>query len=113
MLLNRERLSTLRDEIGAEGFEDVVAMYLKECDEVVARITAPGTGIVTAADLHFLKGNALMLGFEDLADLCRIGETERSADPARLTALYLQSRAALEGDQIRNSDSTSSFVMSR
>lgn len=113
MLLNVERLDTLRDEIGADGFEDVVAMFLKESDEVVARLLAGGPGASFDADLHFLKGNAMTLGFDDLVELCRKGAAGAGLDLGALADLYRQSRAALEAGQIRNSASTSSLVMSR
>lgn len=88
MLIDWARVRELRDEIGDDGFSDVVALFLEESDTVIARIGAGNAA--TGADLHFLRGAALNLGFADLAESCRAG-----ADLAALAALYAQSKAAL------------------
>lgn len=117
------RVETLRQEIGATDFAEVVALFLEETDEVAARMTA-GPGL--RADLHFLKGSALNLGFRALALRCGQGEdalrdADGSVDPAPIVALYYATRTAFvqaldQGepeDQIRNSANSSSLVMSR
>lgn len=95
MLVNKERLAALRGEIGDEGFDEVVEMFLKESDEVVTRLTAQGEGHMSDADLHFLKGSALTLGFDDLADLCRRSEMGGQVHPASLQDVWERSRAVL------------------
>ncbi|WP_434616400.1 Hpt domain-containing protein [Tabrizicola sp. M-4] len=95
MLVNAERLAALRAEIGEDGFEEVLEMFLKESDEVVARLAAPSIPESIEADLHFLKGTALTLGMDDLADMCRRGEQGAAVDPAALADLYRRSCAAL------------------
>lgn len=72
------RVRELRDEIGAEDFAEVVLMFLQEADDVVARMrnsVVPG-GVIPGggADLHFLRGAALNLGFRAIANLCHEGE---------------------------------------
>lgn len=94
MLVNRERLTILRDEIGEDGFDDVIAMFLRESDEVVARLTAAGDGQMNEADLHFLKGNAMTLGLDDLAELCRTAAAGKPVAVALLRDVYAQSRGA-------------------
>ena len=113
MLVNQERLGALRGEIGEDGFDDVLEMFLAESDEVVARLAGQAVGAMSEADLHFLKGSALTLGLDRLAELCRQCETGPQVHPSALADLYRQSRAAIRQDQIRNSDSRSSLVMSR
>lgn len=95
MLVNRERLSALRDEIGEDGFEEVLEMFLRESEEVVARLSAQAEGTMSEADLHFLKGSALTLGFDDLADLCRQSEIGAVVAPDALQDVWARSRAAL------------------
>lgn len=95
MLVNRERLAALRGEIGEDGFEEVVEMFLRESEEVVARLGGQRAGAMSEADLHFLKGSALTLGFDDLADLCRQSEAGVAVQPATLQDVWARSRAAL------------------
>ena len=90
------RLSELRAEVGDEALGEVVELFLEETDAAAARLrrTAPGTDL--ADDMHFLKGAALNIGFDDLARLC--ATAERSAepvDPAPILDCYARSRAAL------------------
>lgn len=93
------RVKELRDEIGADDFDEVVALFLEEADEVIARI-APASGAKTLeADLHFLKGAALNLGFADFAALCQSGERraaagDTGADVDLVRACYHSSKAA-------------------
>ena len=133
-MIDWDRVENLRQEIGTADFAEVVALFLEDSDEVAARLTQGPAhrhavhGIVLTqgpglrADLHFLKGSALNLGFSTLAQRCGQGEdalrdASGSVDPAPIVALYHASRRAfvqaLEQDQIRNSASNSSFVMSR
>lgn len=118
-MIDWDRVETLRQEIGTADFAEVVALFLEESDEVAARLT---DGPSLRADLHFLKGSALNLGFRALSLRCGQGEdalrdASGSVDPAPIVALYHESRRAfvqaLERDQIRNSASNSSLVMSR
>lgn len=88
MLVDWERVRELRDEIGEDGFTDVVAIFLEESDGVIDHIAKGGTA--TDAELHFLRGAALNLGFADLAAHCRNG-----ADLTLVARLYRQSKAAL------------------
>lgn len=73
-MIDWTRVKDLRDEIGADDFGEVVAMFLEEADEVIARITPKLAAKALASDLHFLKGAALNLGLSDFAALCQDGE---------------------------------------
>ena len=95
MLVNKDRLEALREEIGADGFEEVVSLFLQESAEVVERLGGQRPGDLSAEDLHFLKGSALTLGFDDLADLCRRAEMGDPAHPSDLRAVWEQSCACL------------------
>lgn len=96
MLVNKDRLTALREEIGAEGFEEVVSLFLEESAAVVDRLGTQAPGGLSPEDLHFLKGSALTLGFDDLADLCRRAEMGDQAHPAVLRELWTQSCAAYQ-----------------
>jgi hypothetical protein len=98
-MIDWTRADALRAEIGDDGFHEVVNLFLDEADEAVARI-ARGAHPDLAADLHFVRGSALNLGFAVLARLCDEGERmAATGDGARvdlglIAAVYAQSRAA-------------------
>jgi histidine phosphotransfer protein HptB len=93
------RVMDLRDEIGGEDFAEIVAMFLEETGEVIARLSPKSDAKTMENDLHFLKGSALNLGFEELARICQVGErlaangqVDVPLDAVRTS--YEQSRAA-------------------
>ncbi|SFB05118.1 Hpt domain-containing protein [Poseidonocella pacifica] len=73
------RVDELREEIGEEGFDEVVELFLEEVDEIMARLRSGALNGTVAQEMHFLKGGALNLGFGALADLCREGERRATA----------------------------------
>lgn len=93
------RVSLLRDEIGEDDFQEVVDLFLEEVDEVIARLEQAPDPATLPADLHFLKGSALNLGFERFALMCQRGEQsfrDAVAPPPDLAAIldcYRTSRA--------------------
>lgn len=99
-MINWERVGELREEIGGDGFLEVVALFLDEADEAVGRLAADRSPDL-ADVLHFLKGSALNLGLSHLADLCQQGERAAArgdaaaVDVAEVGQIYAQSRAAL------------------
>lgn len=101
-MIDWQRLENLKQEIGAEDFGEVVALFLEEADEVVARLLAAKTAKVMESDLHFLKGSALNLGFTDLAQICQLGERKAAVGdtdvPLReVQEVYAASRAMFLG----------------
>lgn len=99
-MIDWDRVASLRAEIGAEDFVEVAEMFLVEADEVIERLLAGAPPAELEADLHFLKGSALNLGFADLAALCNDGEKLAAAgapvDVARVIRCYASSRLAFE-----------------
>ncbi|MFN3643172.1 MAG: Hpt domain-containing protein [Gemmobacter sp.] len=99
-MIDWARAEALRNEIGADGFREVVALFLEEADEAVARIAAATSADGLEAALHFLRGSALNLGFEALARLCDDGERAAAAggaagvDLGLVASVYAESRAA-------------------
>ena len=100
-MIDWERIKELRGEIGADDFTEVVEMFLEEADEVVKRLTPALSAKSMEADLHFLKGAALNLGFVALSTLCQDGERRAAAgstavDLKAVTQVYFDSKAAFE-----------------
>lgn len=104
MMIEWERVNELRSEIGDDDFAEVVALFLEEADEVILRLSAAAGAKALESDLHFLKGAALNLGFDDFAALCQDGERRAAAgdagvDLGRVCACYLASKQALQAGQ--------------
>jgi HPt (histidine-containing phosphotransfer) domain-containing protein len=99
-MIDWDRVASLRAEIGEDDFLEVAEMFLEEADDVIERLLAGRPGSSLAADLHFLKGSALNLGFADLAGLCSEGEKLADAgapvDVPRVIRCYASSRLAFE-----------------
>lgn len=76
------RVETLRSEVGAEDFCEVVDLFLEEVEEIVDRLAVRPDPALYEEDLHFLKGSALNLGFQRLGTLCQQGETRAVAHDA-------------------------------
>ena len=71
------KVDQLRDEVGAEDFDEVVELFLEEVDEVIGQLGQPGRSL--EHDLHFLKGSALNLGFATFSSICQSGEAACAA----------------------------------
>lgn len=103
-MIDWSRVQELRREIGAEGFAEVVELFLDEVETAIARLTAAKTAAASAEDMHFLKGSAWNLGFIDFGALCHDGERRAAAgrfEPAdldRIMASYTASKAAFLGN---------------
>lgn len=74
-MINWARVDELTDEIGKSEFPEVVEIFLEEVDDAIARLEH---STELEADLHFLKGSALNLGFSDFSKACQIGELAAS-----------------------------------
>lgn len=100
-MIDWDRVAELQEEVGQDGFCEVVALFLEETDEVVARLARHETAQELGCDLHFLKGSALNLGLRALAQLCQEGErlceggTADRVNLPTLRRLYEESKAAL------------------
>ena len=74
-MINWDKVSELRDEVGTEDFGEVVEIFLEEVDEAIEMLGQPEADGDLETQLHFLKGSALNLGFADFSNLCQTGET--------------------------------------
>ena len=73
-MIQWSRVNVLRDEVGAEDFEEVVDLFLEEVEEVIQDLSADSSASQMEQHLHFLNGSALNLGFQTFSDLCQDGE---------------------------------------
>ncbi len=73
-MIDWERVSELRDEVGADDFAEVVDLFLEEVGGTIGTLRDAPDMSTLEADLHFLKGAALNLGFEAFSSLCQKGE---------------------------------------
>ena len=95
-MLDWNRVSALREEVGFEDFDEVVEIFLEEVDGEIGQLAnGPDDGL--AERLHFLKGSALNLGFRQFSNLCKEGELcvagPGSVDVDALVTCYQASRA--------------------
>ena len=89
-MIDWPRVTELREEVGAEDFGEVVEIFLEEVEEVIGKLEGGDRGQLEQ-DLHFLKGSALNLGFDEFsstlpgwrASLC----TRRAADGVDVPAI--------------------------
>jgi HPt (histidine-containing phosphotransfer) domain-containing protein len=104
-MIDWSRVDELVEEIGAEDFGEVVELFLSEVEGAIDLLgRAEGNPIVTEEQMHFLKGAALNLGFEELAQLCLKGEKSAAAgrpdvvSPGDVRRTYETSRAQFQAD---------------
>lgn len=100
-MIDWARVTELRDEIGAEDFGDVVALFLEEANDVVGKLPGFTDAKSLESGLHFLKGSALNLGFSELARLCQEGERNAAGglipgNVAAVIACYDVSKACFD-----------------
>jgi HPt (histidine-containing phosphotransfer) domain-containing protein len=88
-MIDWARITELRDEIGEEGFEEVVELFLIEVEERLETLNADKNLQELEEDMHFLKGSALNLGFDDLAALCHEGEKRAAAGESVTEAAFV------------------------
>lgn len=109
-MISWNRVNELRDEVGAEDFQEVVDLFLEEVEEVIVRLRSNPDPDSFEADLHFLKGSALNLGFEALCRLCSQGEkmardgNSGAVNLAAVLSIYDQSRQEFVGGYQKSSN---------
>ncbi|MEM6938639.1 MAG: Hpt domain-containing protein [Pseudomonadota bacterium] len=103
-MIDWHKVKELRDEVGAEDFDEIVEVFLEEVEGHIADLLQKPDRSALAEDLHFLKGSALNLGFRDLAALCKTGEAASEAGQAdtvdlnEVSTVYEASKAAFFAD---------------
>ncbi len=74
-MIDWSRVCQLNEEVGAEDFEEVVELFLEEVEAVITRLGTQQDRATLGDDLHFLKGSAMSLGFDQFSQHCHDGET--------------------------------------
>lgn len=103
-MIDWDRVAELREEVGAEDFDEVVELFLQEVDEEIETLAAQPAQNGMSEKLHFLKGSALSLGFREFSDLCKTGEAAlaqddtASIDVEELHNIYQSSRSSFLND---------------
>jgi HPt (histidine-containing phosphotransfer) domain-containing protein len=91
-----DHLMSLRDDIGAEDFKEIVLLFFTEIGEKLDHMGAAGTP-PSAGDFHFLRGSAANLGFIAMVRACEEAEAAcREGRPPDLAAVVKSYREALE-----------------
>ncbi len=100
-MIDWSRIHELRDEIGADDFQEVVDLFMSEVEDSLTDLRAASTDSSRLQEqLHFLKGSALNLGFKEMSQLCQAGElAAASGHPetvsvTRVQEVFEDSRAA-------------------
>ncbi|WP_137701019.1 Hpt domain-containing protein [Marimonas lutisalis] len=78
-MIDWNKVSELRDEIGDEDFAEVVDLFLEEVDGAMEKLRNGLPEEKLECCLHFLKGSALNLGFRAFSELCARGESDAAA----------------------------------
>jgi HPt (histidine-containing phosphotransfer) domain-containing protein len=112
-MIDWERVAILRDDLGADGVDLVMGIFVEDAQMLLAKIAAAGTAAAQEADLHRLRGGSLNVGCAGLAEACRrhelaarAGDMMPDADSEALRRLFDLSVAAL-ADQAANPQAAS------
>ena len=73
-MIDWDRIEELKSEVGEEDFAEVLEIFLEEVEEVMTTLQSGISSGQYESTLHFLKGSAMNLGFQALAELCKSGE---------------------------------------
>ena len=98
-MIDWDRVNTLREEIGAEDFAEVVPMFLEEADEIIEQLALGAESGALEGQFHALKGSAMNLGLADFAQICMTQEKLAASgafdqiDIASATSCYKASRS--------------------
>lgn len=97
-MIDWNRVRELRDEIGQDEFAEVVEIFLEEVETEIDVLRTQADRHNLEAQLHFLKGSAMNLGFTNFSTLCQQGEVSASQgqtdliDISAILQCYAQSR---------------------
>ena len=105
-MIDWNRVSELREEVGEADFGEVLDMFFEEVAAVLEELGSGSTD-ATKSELHFLKGSAMNIGMSDVSSLCREFETALAADPKEVVDIdairqaFLASKEAIASAQTR------------
>ena len=99
-MINAARIQELKDEVGEDDLIEVIELFCEEVEEVLETLESTEQAQMPA-QLHFLKGSALNIGLDAVANLCKEQELRLKADPgaqadiASIRAAYDACKTAL------------------
>lgn len=100
-MIDRARLTELKNEMGEDDFDEVAEIFLEEMAETLDALIASTTA-ASPADFHALRGSASNLGFTGFAAACSEAEKRCQSgddvDLVQLVALFRASVAAAADD---------------
>lgn len=102
-MINWDQVDELRSEVGEADFYEVVEIFLEEVDEVMERLLRSPDPATIEDDLHFLKGSAMNLGFDELGHVCQQGEKYAAKNNAaafnlaEVISIYERSKTEFNG----------------
>ena len=73
-MIDWSRVAELHEEVGDDALGEVLELFASEVDEGLERLNVATSPKALAAEFHFLKGAALNLGLDHVAQLCAAGE---------------------------------------
>mgnify|MGYP002477586031 CR=1 FL=1 len=73
-MIDWSRVSELHEQVGSDDFAEVVELFLEEVQDTMRQLRQNTDVAALEAQLHFLKGCALNLGFSQFASRCQQGE---------------------------------------
>lgn len=101
-MVNWDRVSELREEVGEDDLAEVILLFCEEVEEVLA-VLDDASPADMPGHLHFLKGSALNIGFKAVSDRCQTEESRikdtpgATPDIAGIRSDYVASKAELGG----------------
>ena len=95
-MIDWSRIDELRDEVGSEDFAEIAVLFLSEIEEAARALPGITDPVSRSEALHGMKGSALNVGFQALAEICKSGEVNpETVDMPQLNATLDQSMTAL------------------
>lgn len=95
-MIDWERVQALRSDIGDDGFNEVIELFLEEMGGRISEIQVNGFN-EKAADIHFLKGCAANIGFSSLVGICLNAEEGADISPDQIVECYAASITSFIG----------------
>jgi len=101
-MIDWNRVSELRSEVGEDDFDEVLVMFFDEVAEVLENLGSGGVEEIKH-DLHLLKGSALNIGLAEVSTICRNCEASLAVNPdevidlSAIRSTFLASKKIIEG----------------
>jgi len=91
-MIDWARVEELKTDMGADDFDEVIDLFLSEIETTLDGMGQSGSDTL-AKDIHFLKGSAANVGFEQLCAMCRKSElAPNDVDISDIARCYFESK---------------------